>query len=207
MPQIDDTTGNIKTSFVVRVDAKAEGFERISMPRGEDVPEGGLMVKDAQGRGVNPVVDPGSGDIEVTQVYINFSNPNAPQTRDRQSINEVGGATFAVDLSSGGYAGINGSGLRIGLPLTDQFFIAADIATIRARGAGELLNLGIEATGGAARFGEMKFGVPATAKTLVATTSTDGGLAFGVIDQIEAGGTAGEIIWFTFNSLGFLTGL
>jgi len=202
MPQINDTTGNIKTSFVVRVDAKAEGFERISMPRGEDVPEGGLMVKDAQGRGVNPVVDPGSGDIETNVVYINFSNPNAPQTSDRQSINEVGGATFAVDLSSGGYAGILGKGLRIGLPLTDQFFIAADIAAIRAEGHGALLNLGIEATGGAARFGEMKLGL-APAKTLPAASPTDGALAFGVVDQIEAGGTAGEIIWFTFSSLGY----
>jgi hypothetical protein len=206
MPQINDTTGNIKTSFVVRVDAKAEGFERISMPRGEDVPEGGLMVKDAQGRGVNPVVDPGSGDVETTMVYINFSNPNAPQTSDRQSINEVGGATFAVDLSSGGYAGINGSGLRIGLPLTEQFFVAADIAAIRAEGSGAILNLGIEATVGAARFGAMKLGL-APAKTLPAVSATRGNMAFGIVDQIEAGGTAGEIIWFTFDSLGYHTGL
>lgn len=203
MPQINDTTGNIKTSFVVRVDAKAEGFERISMPRGEDIPEGGLMVKDAEGRGVNPVVDPTSGDIEITQVYINFSNPNAPQTSDRQSINEVGGATFAVDLTSGGYAGINGSGLRIGLPLTDEFFIAADIPAIQAEGPGAVLNLGIETTVGAARFGEMKLGL-APAKTLPAASPTVGSRAFGIVDQIEAGGTAGEIIWFTFNSLGYL---
>ena len=204
MPQIDDTTGNIKTSFVVRVDAKAEGFERISMPRGEDVPEGGLMVKNANGQGVNPVVDAGSGDVEITQVYINFSNPNAPQTRDQQGINEVGGATFSVDLSSGGYAGINGSGLRIGLPLTDQFFISADIPAIRAEGPQAVLNLGIEATGGAARFGAMKLGL-APAKTLPAASATRGSRAFGIVDQVEAGGTAGELIWFTFNSIGFLT--
>jgi len=204
MPQIDDTTGNIKTSFVVRVDAKAEGFERISMARGEDVPEGGLMVKDAQGRGVNPVADGPAGVIDVTMVYLNFSNPNAPQTRDRQSINEVGGAVLSVDLSSGGYAGILGKGLRIGLPLTDQFFVAADIAAIRAEGNGALLNLGIEGTVGAARFGEMKLAL-AAAKTLPAATTTVGGRAFGVVDQAEAGGTVGEILWFTFSSLGFLT--
>ena len=205
MPQINDTTGNIKTSFVVRVDAKAEGFERISMPRGEDVPEGGLMVKDAQGRGVNPIADGPGGIIDVTMVYLNFSNPNAPQTVDRQSINEVGGAVLSVDLSSGGYAGIVGKGLRIGLPLTDQFFVAADIAAIRAEGNGAVLNLGMEGTPGAARYMEMKFAL-APAKTLPdPATATVGGRAFGIVDQAEAGGTVGELLWFTFSSLGFLT--
>jgi len=198
MPQINDTTGNIKTSFVVRVDAKAEGFERISMPRGEDVPEGGFMVRDAQGRGVNPA------DALARMVYINFSNPDAPQTKDRQTINEVGGSTFGVELSSGGYAGINGSGLRIGLPFTDQFFVAADIPLIRAEGSGAVLNLKRELGAGAARFGEIKFGLAPAGVLPSPGVADDGGLTFGIVDLIEAGGTAGELIWFTFNSQGHL---
>jgi len=179
----------------VRVDAKAEGFERIAIPRGNvDIAEGALMVRDADGLAAPP-----SG--ESRQVYINNSNPKAPQTKDQAGINIGGvGRTFAVDVEGGGYSGINGTGLRMGLPFTDDFFVLGDMAAIEAAGPQTRLTLRREADPNAARTGEIKFGFPSDgAGELKATADPDeSNLCFAIVERREA-----HLIWFTFSTTGF----
>jgi len=196
VPQINDTTGGVKTSSIVRVDMAAEGFARIAVPRGTvDIVEGGLFVRNASGEAALP-------DGFARQVFINFSNPNAPQTKDQQAIHVAGqGATFSVELSSGGYSGVNGTGIRIGLPFTDQFFVAASLASIETDGPNTRLTLLEEADSAAARFGDIKFGYPSGASGALRASpsiATESDLCFGIVEFIE-----GELIWFTFTSLGF----
>jgi len=188
VPQINDTTGGVKTSSVLRVDVKAEGFERIAIPRGlVDIAEGGLMVRGADGAAAKPAAT-------ARQVYINFSNPNAPQTKDQQAIHVAGeGATFSVALSSGGYAGVNGSGLRIGLPFTDQFFKAGDLTAIEGEGPGCRLTILAETDSAAARYPDVKFAYPTGGAGVLAA----GELCFAVVEFIE-----GTLIWMTFDSMG-----
>lgn len=195
MPQINDTTGNVKTSSVVRVDAKAEGFERIAIPRGTvDIVEGGLMVRDTDGQAAKP-------DADSRQIYINFSNPKAPQTKDQQAIHVAGqGATFSVGLSSGGYAGINGSGLRIGLPLTDEYFVLSSISSIETDGPQTRLTIARETDPNAAREDDFKFAYPSggSGALLGAPTADESDLCFGIVEYIDA-----NLIWFTFDSQGY----
>ena len=102
-------------------------------------------------------------------------------------------------LSSGGYGGINGSGLRIGLPFTDQFFVLASIVNIETDGPGTRLTLLREADSAAARDGEIKFGYPSGGSGTLRGSSVadESNLCFGIVEFIESG-----ILWFTFTSIG-----
>lgn len=206
MPEFNDTTGQVKTSYIVQVDAKAEGFERINLPRGAvDIPEGALMVRDANG--VANLPDPGTiagGElVDSRMVYINFSNPNAPQTSDRAVWNEVGGTRYSVQLEAGGFAGILGHALRVTLPYDNRFFLDADIGSINVN---EPVTLKREADGGDVRPSEVKFGRPTGAPLasgmptlLGAPTAAESDLRFATVDAIDTG--AGKIT-LIFNSIG-----
>jgi len=180
MPQINDTTGNIKTSSIVRVDAKFESVNFKAIPRGTvDISEGCLMIRNASGVADVPVA--GS-----RQVYINFSNPNAPQVKDAQKINIAGGTLFSVDLSSGGYAGIVGAQTRIGLPKTSTYFVTADVAGLAVA---DRLTLKADV----ADSNKVKL-------SILTNLATE--LCFGVVDQIETGAGI-TIAWFLFSSVGY----
>lgn len=180
MPQLNDTTGNIKTSSIVRVDAKFESVNFKSVPRGTvDISEGCLMIRNASGVADVPV----AGSREV---YINFSNPSAPQVKDEQKINIAGGTLFQVELSSGGYAGILGANTRIGLPKTSVYFVTADVAGLAV---GDRLTLKADV----ADSNKVKLSILTNAATE---------LCFGVVDQIEVGAGI-TLAYFTFNSIGY----
>lgn len=182
MPQINDTTGNIKTSSIVRVDAKFESVNFKAIPRGTvDIVEGGLMVRDSGGLAAKPAAT-------AKQVYINFSNPDAPQTKDEQKINIAGGTLFEVGLSSGGYAGIIGANTRIGLPKTDQFFFGTDVALLVV---GDRLELKAETDANASRYPDVKFARRSGANYIFAT-----------VDAIETGAGI-TLVWLLFNSMGY----
>jgi len=206
MPEFNDTTGQVKTSYIVQVDAKAEGFERINLPRGQtDIPEGALMVRNAQG--VADLPDPGTVAggplLDSRMVYINFSNPEAPQTSDRAVWNEVGGTQYSVQLDAGGFAGILGHALRVTLPYDDRFFVNADIGSVAV---GEPLTMKREADGYAVRPSEAKFGRPTGGALgtgmptlLGAPTNAESDLRFATVDAINDGAQKITII---FNSIG-----
>lgn len=195
MPQINDTTGNQKTSTVVRVDAKAENWERIPIQRGSvDIIEGGLMVRDTNGKAQKPNYVGGGAAIADTTVYINFANPSGGSVYDRQVVNDVGGTQFAIDLESGGYVGVQGDGIRVGLPLTERFFRKADLASMVPGGR---LILARETDGAAERTNEIKLGYVAALPA--PATANVGALCFGTVDSID-----GNVLWFIFGNRGYV---
>jgi hypothetical protein len=195
MPQINDTTGNQKTSTVMRIDAKAENFERIPIQRGlVDIIEGGIMVRNATGKAAAP--NTGGGSIIDLLIYLNFANPNAGGAYDRQVVNDVGGTQFSTVLEGGGYVGISGADLRIGLPLTERFFVKADLVALAVPGARIVLKRELDAA--AEFFNEVKFGVASgAAGILIIPTANQGGLCFGITESVD-----GSVIWFIHSNRG-----
>jgi len=197
MPQINDTTGNQKTSTVLRIDNKVENFERFTIPRGTvDIIEGGLMVRNAAGKAAKP--NTGGGNVVDNNVYLNFANPSGGSAYDRQTINDVGGVVIGTDLESGGYVGIGGAGVRLGLPLTERFFVKADLATIAVPGCKLILRR--ETDGAAERTGEIKLGGVARGSALPAAGANEGALCFGIVDQVD-----GNVVFFLFSNQGYVT--
>lgn len=210
MPYFNDTTGQQPTTYVVEVDAKAENFERINIPKGTfNIIEGGLLVRGATtGKAEPPTTDtanPPTTIVDNSYVYINFSNPNAPQTADTQVWNDAGGTRYSVALDAGGYAAIgSGSGsLRITLPFTSRYWVTADLATLAVQWP---IILKREAWNAAVRPGEVKLGgatgaaiVGSTIPTVDTATAFIGGLRFGVVESFSPDR---KKITFLFNSIG-----
>lgn len=195
MPQINDTTGNQKTSFVLRVDAKAENFERVPIQRGTvDIIEGGIMVRNSSNKAAKVLYD-GVTTINEPLIYLNFSNPNAGDVADRAVVNDVGGTQFSVSLESGGYVGVGGSGLRCGLPATERFFVKADLANLVP---GSKLFLKREGDGAAERYNEVKFGAVLKTAAIGAASATQGGLCFAIVESVDS-----NLVWFTFGNQGY----
>ena len=197
MPQINDTTGSLKTSFLVRVDAKAEAWERVSIPRGTvDIIEGGLMKRDASGRAAKPAPAPADTVLE-TFVFINYTNPNAGSVNDRQPVNDVGGTTFVAAVEGGGYAGVQGDGLKVGMPLTEQYFVKADLAALATPGTRIVLKRETDAA--AARFNDIKFGAAsgAAGALLGAATVNEGALCYAVSQWND-----NSVLWMLFGNRG-----
>lgn len=194
MPQINDTTGNQKTSSVLRVDAKAENWERIPIQRGSvDIIEGGIMVRGADGKAALVDIDP--TNIIANLIYLNFANPNGGGAYDRQVVNDVGGTQLSVNLEGGGYVGVNGSNIRCGLPLTERFFVKADLALIAIPGTQLVLKR--ETDGAAERTGLIKFGAVAKGLTLGAVGANNGNLSFGTVESVD-----GNVVWFIHSNRG-----
>jgi hypothetical protein len=199
MPQIQDTTGNIKTSFTLRVDAKAENFERPSIKKGRDtIIEGGIFKRDESGRARRVGLDAADAPTTITEtlIYLNYVNPNAGSAVDRQTYNEVGGPQYLAELESGGYVGILGDNLKCGLPLTERFFVKADLSLLVVPGTRLVLKRELDAT--AERTGEVKFGA-ATGGVLQAPGANEGGLCFGLTDFQES-----DLLWFIFGNRGLI---
>lgn len=200
MPQINDTTGSQKTSTIVRINAKAESYERVSIPRGNvDVIEGGLMKRDAAGNAA--LIAPAALDvINDTFAFINFSNPAAGSVRDSQTINDVGGIQFSASVESGGYAAVMGDGLMIGLPLTERFFVKADLAALATPGVRIVLKR--ETDPAAQRTGEVKFGAASGVAgiLLAAATANEGALCFATSQYVDGGNNG--VFWFLFGNRG-----
>jgi len=159
MPFFDDTTGQVPTTYLVEVDAKAEAWERISIPRGNVViPEGAVFVRDDRRRAAEPAAVDGVSLLDDPFIYINYANPLAPQTNDRQTFNVAGqGIRYSVDLDGGNYVGIMGPSLRITMPYDARFFVTADIGLFVQ---GDPITLKRETAGAAERPGAIKFGRP-----------------------------------------------
>lgn len=197
MPQINDTTGNIKTSTVLRIDNKVENVERYNIPRGSvDIIEGGLMVRNSSGKAAKP--NHAGGNIVDNTVYLNFANPSAGSTFDKLVWNEVGGTVLQTNLEGGGYVGIGGAGVRLGLPLTERFFVKADLTLIGTPGTKLILKR--ETDSGAERYNEIKLGAVARGTSLPSATNDVGALCFGTIDAVD-----GNVVWFLFSNVGFVT--
>lgn len=197
MPQINDTTGNQKTSSVLRVDAKAENWERIPIQRGSvDIIEGGIMIRGSDGKAAKVLYDGGT-NITEPLIYLNFANPNAGGAYDRQVVNDVGGTQFSVNLEGGGYVGVGGAGLRCGLPLTERFFVKADLAVIAVPGA--KLFLKREGDAAAERYNEVKFGAVAKTSAVPAVGVANGAFCHGIVESVD-----GNVVWFSFTNQGFL---
>ena len=159
MPFFNDTTGQVPTTYLVEVDAKAEAWERISIPRGPvAIPEGAVFVRDNRRRAAELAAVDGVSLLDDPFVYINYANPAAPQTNDRQTYNVAGqGVQYSVDLDGGNYVGIMGPSLRITMPYDARFFVTADIGNFVL---GDPITLKRETAGAAVRPAAIKWGRP-----------------------------------------------
>ena len=194
MPFFDDTTGQVPTTYVVEVDAKPEAWERISIPRGSVViPEGAIFVRDARRRAAEPAAVNGTSLLGDPMIYINYANPNAPQTNDRQTYNVAGqGIQYSVDLDGGNYVGIMGPNLRITMPYDARFFLTADLGTFIL---GDPVTLRLEAAGAAVRPSTVKFARPTGGDTAdgqatlianaTAGAAAQSNLSFGTVESFS----------------------
>ena len=208
MPYFDDTTGQVPTTYLVEVDAKPEAWERVSIPRGPvAIPEGAIFVRDARRRAAEPAAVDGVSELDDSFIYINYANPNSPQTNDRQTYNIAGqGVRYSVDLDGGNYVGIMGPNLRITMPYDARFFVTADVGTFIL---GDLITLKRETAGAAVRPADIKFGRPtggdnadgrATLPALpTAGAAAQSNLSFGTVESFSPNN---QKITFIFNNQG-----
>ena len=208
MPYFDDTTGQVPTTYLVEVDAKPEAWDRVSIPRGPvAIPEGAIFVRDARRRAAEPAAVDGVSELDDSFIYINYANPNSPQTNDRQTYNVAGsGIQYSVNLDGGNYVGIMGPNLRITMPYDARFFVTGDIGLFIL---GDLITLKIETSAAAVRPSAIKFGRPTGgdnpgghAGLLVgpsAGAAAESSLAFGTVESFSPNG---QKITFIFGNRG-----
>jgi len=202
---IQGTSGLRLTADPVQIDANRQAYRLISADQGaDDIPVGAPFVMDATGTAVLP-----SATLATTpaanserEIYIRVSNTNTSSTSITQDIVETGGPLYQSQLSTN-FAGLKGSGLRVGLPYTNQYFDDGHVTDGTLETPGQYLILFTE-NGGATvpRNGEVKFGRPTGGLTggLYALNTNEH--AFGVVERVEGG----QILWFTFYNVSFRVG-
>lgn len=196
---IQGTSGLRLTTDVVQIDANRQAYRLLSVDRGvADIPVGALFQVGTAGEAVaidGSLVASTPAINAPREVLIRISKTNTSSTNVTQDITEDGGAVFSSNLTTS-FAGLKGSGIRVGLPFDASLFIEADVASGDLETPGQYLVLKLEDAGAAVRPSTVKYGLAGGATTggLIALSANE--VAFGIVERVEGG----QILWFNYSN-------